>query len=43
MARMRLGVATGEAALTAQRLNEITRGVDEPLMGEWASGYGEAT
>jgi P27 family predicted phage terminase small subunit len=43
LARMKLGVATEEAALTAQRLNEITRGTDEPLMGEWAAGYGEAT
>ncbi len=44
MARMRLGIATGEAALTAQRLNELTRGADAPApAGEWADGYAEAT
>jgi len=29
LSRMRLGIATGEAAMTAQRLNEMTRG--EPV------------
>jgi len=35
--RMRLGIATGEAAMTAQRLNEMTREPVEPADGE--DGY----
>lgn len=42
LARMRLGIATGEAALTAQRLNELTRGGDDTPAGEGAAGFVEA-
>ncbi len=34
MSRMRLGIASGEAAMTAQRLNELTREAVEPIEGE---------
>ena len=34
LSRMRLGIATGEAAMTAQRLNEMTRSPAEPVDGE---------
>jgi len=39
LARMKLGIATGEAALTAQRLNELAQGagpvVDDEFAGEF--------
>ncbi len=37
LSRMRLGIATGEAAMTAQRLNEMTRG--EPVDVDGGGGY----
>lgn len=43
MARMRLGIATGEAALTAQRLNELALAAGESVLeGEWTEGFEEA-
>ena len=41
LSRMRLGIATGEAAMTAQRLNEMTRG--EPIDVDGEAEYAPAS